>query len=900
MNVYMRRRLLAYVTVFLIFVFSLTMGMTIRQTLVEIRQKEATNLLYFYSENIMLQLQGTLNEAVTLAQTTHAVNNENNTWFKEAANTLLEREEVRYVCLFENDTMVSALPEESYGNQVGYDLKDFSYIYTLAKVVKDLVIEGPIILEGSAEQQEVFLFLQPIVEHDAYLGEVAVALDSEYVLKQFHFDYLSEQGYDYELWRVDPQDGKKEVIAISQNGLDFSHGVTIDFYIPTQWNLSLQPKLGWLSPIHSVIIIGICFVTAFLLSVLVCLLNKVFIYRQQTKKISLVDDKTGLYSRIGFEAALDQWFKENRQPIILFYFVFEGYNQISQLIGPVAESAFLKSVPQHLNDYVQSPFMVGRLGEGNFMLAVCEDMDITQQEDFAKGLAIELILKLHLHGEKRFLTAQYEYMRCEQGKEQAEQVINALIQAYYVRQSEESPARMLTEKCRQLIKGESDVVFEEYTDLEMMELSKTFNQYRKQVEQLAYFDPVFNVGNRPKYLRDANMLISYDKKRKFNLFCVDICDFSQYNQLFSVDIGDLILHEVVYRLSRIFGMHLYRINGDVFLGISLSNETGESLCSRLESLLTAPVFVNNTAFSLQIRITVCQYPANGDAPQILLDRIQSAMRYAKEAEQKIVFYNDKLDDIIKTETDILHQLKAAIQDNTLEIWYQPIAHVKSGNFTSVEALIRLPDGKGGYFSAGQVIALAERSGMVEALGDYVLHLACQFMQSHGEKLGLQHMCVNLSVQQLLTGKSAEHLLGIIHATGVRPDQITLEITESILIQSIERATVTLETMRKEGIRISLDDFGVGYSSLNYLSNLPVDVVKIDRSLTKQIRLNPKQRALLYSIVEVAKINALMVVVEGVETEEDRTLIAASGVQYIQGFYYAKPMPKDKLIQFLSK
>lgn len=199
MNVYMRRRLLAYVTVFLIFVFSLTMGMTIRQTLVEIRQKEATNLLYFYSENIMLQLQGTLNEAVTLAQTTHAVNNENNTWFKEAANTLLEREEVRYVCLFENDTMVSALPEESYGNQVGYDLKDFSYIYTLAKVVKDLVIEGPIILEGSAEQQEVFLFLQPIVEHDAYLGEVAVALDSEYVLKQFHFDYLSEQGYDYEL-----------------------------------------------------------------------------------------------------------------------------------------------------------------------------------------------------------------------------------------------------------------------------------------------------------------------------------------------------------------------------------------------------------------------------------------------------------------------------------------------------------------------------------------------------------------------------------------------------------------------------------------------------------------------------------------------------------------------------
>ena len=122
-----------------------------------------------------------------------------------------------------------------------------------------------------------------------------------------------------------------------------------------------------------------------------------------------------------------------------------------------------------------------------------------------------------------------------------------------------------------------------------------------------------------------------------------------------------------------------------------------------------------------------------------------------------------------------------------------------------------------------------------------------------------------------------------------PKKITLEITESILIQSIEHASETLNRLRVEGIRIALDDFGVGYSSLNYLSNLPVDVIKIDRSLTQQLPESEKQRALLSSVVEVAEINSLMVVAEGIETEEEKNLVSAAGVQYIQGFYYARPM-----------
>lgn len=173
------------------------------------------------------------------------------------------------------------------------------------------------------------------------------------------------------------------------------------------------------------------------------------------------------------------------------------------------------------------------------------------------------------------------------------------------------------------------------------------------------------------------------------------------------------------------------------------------------------------------------------------------------------------------------------------------------------------------------------------------------MDEYGQALGLRRIGVNISVQQLLVGNSAEHLLGLIRSTGVDPELVTLEITESILIQSIDQAAQALGELRKAGLHIALDDFGVGYSSLNYLSNLPVDIIKIDRSLTRQILTDRKQNALLHSIVEMASINELMVVAEGVETQAEQQAIAQSGVHYIQGYYYARPMPGEALSRFLN-
>lgn len=885
-------------------ILSATIALTLllRGAIVDVRQREAENILFYYREKIVLQMKGTVNEATALAQTIQTM------WaagackpdcLELAAASLLTRPEVRMVGLFEGDALTDMLPREKFGDLAGRDLREFSYVYTMAKVVKELVVEGPVILPIDPEGQAAFLFLQPIVEEDAYLGLAVVALEWDYVLEQLGLEDLYAQGFDYELWRVEPQNGSKEVVASSHADADFSQAQKAVFYLPTQWTLSIQPAAGWLSGGQRLGLALICLSSQGILFSLAYLLFNHYRQKRALRASATVDRTTGLYNRSGFTAALDDWLRDGGRPVTLFYFSIEGYTQAARLIGPEEEENFLRSIPGRLDEYIRSPYLAGRPDAGSYLVALREELDGQQRDDFARGLSLELLLQVRLEGEKSFLMARYQYLLCEPGGGLAADWISKLIRAYYDRVAEESPIRMLTEKCRQLIEGKNDVTFDEYTDLEMMELSKTFNRYRKQVEQLAYSDPVFAVGNRLKLLRDTNMLISYDKKRPFSLFCVDIRSFSQYNELFSADIGDEILHEVVRRLSRPFGSYLYRINGDVFLGVSLTEESAVSFAARLQGMFAEPVTVGNLSFPLQVRVAVCVYPEHGDTPGVLLDHIQSALRFAKESGGPLCIYNDQLEEMVRTEADILSRLKETVRKETLEVWYQPIMLLAEGTYNVAEALVRLPDGRGGYFSAGQVISLAERNGIVEELGDYVLRRSCLFMREHGQALGLIRIGVNISVQQLLVGNSADHLLGLIRSTGIDPRLVTLEITESILIQSIDQAAQALGELRRAGVHIALDDFGVGYSSLNYLSNLPVDIIKIDRSLTCQILTDRKQNALLHSIVEMASINELTVVAEGVETQAEQRAIARSGVHYIQGYYYARPMPEEELGRFLG-
>lgn len=430
MKYFNNRKFIFCTAVLLSLTLTAVLGIVISRDFTKVLRNNAEQILHFYSENIRLQLQDTLNEADTLAQTALVMKESNTDWFKAASAELLKRKEVRYVSLIQDDTIASACPESEFASQEGKKLKDLSYFYTLAKVTKDLVVEGPTMLESSSGSQEVFLFLQPYLKHDVYMGEVVMALDLDYVLEQLNLDYLYQEGYDYELWRVEPQNGAKEVIDVSRENVDFSQGVKTTFNLPSEWNLSIQPASGWISSGQLAGIISLCVTVMLFMLIMTYSIYQMIIQRRALKQFTVKDRQTGLYNYAGFTAALDQLPGDEDTPVMLFYFVYEGYTQVSQLAGPDEESAFLQSIPLRLENFIQSPFLAGRLGDGNFAIAVCENMTEIQQKNFAMDLSLELLIKVTINGKKTFLTTSYQYTRCQSGTGAAKEIAS-LIQSYY-------------------------------------------------------------------------------------------------------------------------------------------------------------------------------------------------------------------------------------------------------------------------------------------------------------------------------------------------------------------------------------------------------------------------------------------------------------------------------------
>lgn len=864
-----------------------------------VKKNEAANILYDYDDKIESQLYGTLNEADALAKTASMMEDKETKWFEEAVEPLLVREEIPFAFLFQGDTLVKALPNQVYKDLEDTKVEEFPYAFSMAKVSKDTVVEGPSLMPFDSTEEELFLFLQPILKDGVYAGEVVIAMKRAYVLEQLAIPNLVERGYDFELWQVDPQNGRKDLIAVSREGVDFSQASKITLQLPAQWNLSIQPISGWIALQEKVGLAYIGITLSGILLWIIYIIYNLVVRKRSFQHTESRDEKTGLYTQEEFNRQLSTWLAEGKS-FTLFFFALEGYAKIEYLLDGQETKRYLHSIPTVLQKYIQCPYLSGWNRYEGIFVAVREEMDDIRAEEFCKGLVLELIFKYSIDDKRCFIKPQYAYRHSHRHMRNADTMVTELLRTYYGKMMKQSPVREMNEKCRQLIEGKADVVFDEYVDPDMMELSKTLNRYRKKAEEFAYMDTVFKVGNRLKYLRDANMLITYDKKRGFKLLCIDIRRFSEYNERFNAEVGDEILQEVRRRLSTFFGSYVYRINGDVFLGISLAEDKMEHIVQKVLKLFDSPIMVKSFALSINVYISACEYPDYGKQPSDLLDCLQAGLRHAKQKDKQVVIYNHALDNLLHTEADILNRLKESIRNETLEVWYQPMICLKNHRFDAAEAIVRLPDGHGSYYSAGQVIALAERNNIVEQLGDYVMKKACTFMKEYGKKLGLSRIAINLSVQQLLVENCVEHIREIMEATGVEEHNITLEVTESILIPSIEKAAKTLKELQKRGILIALDDFGVGYSSLNYLSNLPVDIIKIDRSLTKQILTNNKQHLILKSIVDMAAVNHLTVVCEGVEYADEQKVISESGVHYIQGYYYSHPMSDEKLIKFLKK
>jgi len=244
-------------------------------------------------------------------------------------------------------------------------------------------------------------------------------------------------------------------------------------------------------------------------------------------------------------------------------------------------------------------------------------------------------------------------------------------------------------------------------------------------------------------------------------------------------------------------------------------------------------------------------------------------------------------------------IESALSNKRFEVYYQPIYSVKEKKFHSAEALIRLKDEKYGFISPEVFIPVAEKSGAIHKIGDFVLEQVCAFIASDEyKKLGMSYIEVNLSVVQCMQPKLANHIMEILTRYGVRPEQLNLEITETAASISQQALEDNIKDLTNMGMKFSLDDFGTGYSNMQRIVKLPFDIIKLDRTFT-ELYDNPKLGIVLTNAINMIKAMKMKIVVEGVETEEMLKLFSELECEYIQGYYFSKPIPREEFVKFIQ-
>jgi diguanylate cyclase (GGDEF)-like protein/PAS domain S-box-containing protein len=415
----------------------------------------------------------------------------------------------------------------------------------------------------------------------------------------------------------------------------------------------------------------------------------------------------------------------------------------------------------------------------------------------------------------------------------------------------------------------------------------------QQLRQLALYDPLTGLANRAFFherLKHA-IKLRHDEGQATGLLYIDLDDFKGINDRWGHDLGDEVLHEIGQRIERSVrpGDTAARLGGDEFAVVLTEPVTPDDAVGVAERLLTeiggplesgsGPLY---TAASIGI--------AFGSNDETLLREADIAMYRAKShSEMGYAFFDPQLDRAAVERSQRIGELREGIVRDEFRLDYQAVVDLDRSEITGYEALVRWEHPTLGELPPGEFIPLAEETGLIVGLGEWVLEEACReatnLHRLHGRTL---HMSVNVSARQLHHPDFFRHVCRALESSALTPNLLTLELTESTLLASDERVSRTLEQIKALGVVLALDDFGTGYASLSYLRQFPIDVVKIDRSFTAQVGTKDGDLVLLKGIIDLGHALELNLVAEGIETSEQHTIVRKLGCQQAQGFYFGRP------------
>jgi len=434
-------------------------------------------------------------------------------------------------------------------------------------------------------------------------------------------------------------------------------------------------------------------------------------------------------------------------------------------------------------------------------------------------------------------------------------------------------------------------------------------QAESKIDYLAYHDWLTKLPNRVSLNDQLKHVLSQAKRTKTQVFIllIDLDRFKHINDSLGHPAGDRVLRKVAKRLVEQVreGDTVARLGGDEFAVLIENAPESKNVIVVAEKLLVSlrqPFVEEDYKFYLSASIGISAFPGDGDEPATLLKNADAAMYRAKNSgRDRFQFYSKEFTSTAFKQIKLEHGLRQALLQNQFQIYYQPKVCLKSGRILGAEALLRWLHPEDGFISPQDFIPVAEESGLIMEIGEWVLKRSCDEAASWKQQgLIFEHVAINISGVQAQHPKFPKLVKSILESSGFPADSLELEVTENILMKDAEVSARLLDDLRQMGISIAIDDFGTGYSSLAYLTGFPVNKLKIDRSFIKKICSDERNAGISRAILSLGHTLNMKVVAEGIELESQLEFLKNEGCDEGQGYLIAKPLPHDDFVTFLKQ
>ncbi|MDO6512748.1 EAL domain-containing protein [Neptuniibacter sp. 2_MG-2023] len=451
------------------------------------------------------------------------------------------------------------------------------------------------------------------------------------------------------------------------------------------------------------------------------------------------------------------------------------------------------------------------------------------------------------------------------------------------------------------------LVFSLFSWRRSLETQYKLTQLNNEVYQQLNFDPITHLPNKTMFKDQlASTLTETPSTQNVSLLIIQLSGIKEVNNRLGLNAGDEILAMAAQQIQKAVGFSypVARLSGIEFATI-ITNQSSPSdtarIGHRLIQLLQLPCELQGDHFFFKPSIGVSTYPQDGDSTDILISNAYAAMHKAKSNNKRgLYYYSLHLKQEIIDESSLTRDLHLALNQNQLEVYYQPQVISATGEIIGLEALLRWKHPERGNISPASFIPIAEKTGLIMPIGDWVLETACKQAVTWNKGLKKEiRIAINISAIQFYDNFIVERVKQILDITALPAHLLELELTESALMSNFETTIQTLHELKDIGINIAVDDFGTGYSSLSYLKQFPLDRIKIDQSFVRDLGQSVESAEITQAIITMAHSLNLQVIAEGVETPQQRNFLLTQTCEELQGFLFSKPLPKAQISELLK-